>query len=264
MTVVTDDRPESFSVDAFHRGDFHLVQPRQRGHRAGTDAMMLAAAVPSGFSGTLVDLGAGAGAAGLAVVSRCDGARATLVENAPEMVDYARRSLALAANAHLAGRCAVLETDVRLGDADRRTAGLADFSFDWAIMNPPFNRPVDRPSPDALRRQAHVMDDAGLFEAWMRTAGWLVRPGGGVAIIARPQSLLAILAAMNPRFGAQQVKALHPRVQKPATRIIIRAISGAKRDLEIHAPLILHAEGSDRFAPEADAINNGRASLFGD
>lgn len=264
MSMASEDAPESFSVDAFHRGDFHLVQPRQRGHRAGTDAMMLAAAVPSGFSGTLVDLGAGAGAAGLAVVSRCEGARATLVENAPEMAGYARRSLALAGNARLAGRCAVLETDVRLPDRARRAAGLADFSFDWAIMNPPFNRPADRPSPDALRRQAHVMDDASLFETWLRAAGWMVRPGGGVAIIARPQSLLAILAAMNPYFGAQQVKALHPRAQKPATRIVIRATSGAKRDLEIHPPLILHAEGSDRFTPEADAINNGRGSLFGD
>ncbi|TIV63582.1 MAG: methyltransferase, partial [Mesorhizobium sp.] len=38
------------TVDAFHRGRFWLVQPRQ-GHRAGMDAMMLAAAVPSVFSG---------------------------------------------------------------------------------------------------------------------------------------------------------------------------------------------------------------------
>ena len=35
---------------------------------------MLAAAVPSGFAGRLADFGAGAGAAGLAVASRCAGA----------------------------------------------------------------------------------------------------------------------------------------------------------------------------------------------
>ncbi|TJW38699.1 MAG: methyltransferase, partial [Mesorhizobium sp.] len=48
-----------------------MVQPKKAGHRAGMDAMMLAAAVPSSFAGRLADFGAGAGAAGLAVLSRC-------------------------------------------------------------------------------------------------------------------------------------------------------------------------------------------------
>ena len=47
------------TLDAFHRGDFWLVQPKGAGHRAGVDAMILAAAVPSAFSGRLADFGAG-------------------------------------------------------------------------------------------------------------------------------------------------------------------------------------------------------------
>ncbi len=253
-----------FTIDAFHRGDFHLVQPARRGHRAGTDAMMLAAAVPGSFKGHLADLGAGAGAAGLAVASRCPGANVMLVENAPEMVEFARRSVALPENSGLVSRCSVLEADVQLADSNRRAAGLADFSFDWAIMNPPFNRPGDRASPDALRRYAHVMNDENVFASWLRTAGWIVRPGGGVAVIARPESLQQILGGMHPYFGAQEVKALHPRFDRAAARIVVRAIRGSNRPLSILPPLFLHAEGSDRFTTEADDINNGRASLFGD
>src|SRR5690606_25555249 len=77
--------PDGLSHDAFHRGGFYLVQPL-RGHRAGSVAMMLAAAVPSGFSGRLADLGAGAGAAGLAVASRCPGAHVVLIEREAGMV----------------------------------------------------------------------------------------------------------------------------------------------------------------------------------
>ena len=40
---------------------------------------MLAAAVPSSFAGRLADFGAGAGAAGLAVLSRCPDAEVVLV-----------------------------------------------------------------------------------------------------------------------------------------------------------------------------------------
>lgn len=260
----TRDDGDASTLDAFHRGRFWLVQPDRRGHRAGTDAMMLAAAVPSGFAGRLADLGAGAGAAGLAVAARCPGARVTLVENAPEMAGFARRSLALVQNAALAGRCEVMETDVRLADDARRAAGLADFSFDWAIMNPPFNRPNDRASPDALRRQAHVMEDTQVFSAWLKTAGWIVKPGGGVAVIARPQSLPAVLAGMRPYFGAAEIKALHPRADRAAIRIVVRATRGSNRDIEIAPPLNLHDPGSDRFCAGADAINNGLASLFGD
>ena len=30
----------SETIDAFHRGRFHVIQPKGRGHRAGMDAML--------------------------------------------------------------------------------------------------------------------------------------------------------------------------------------------------------------------------------
>jgi tRNA1(Val) A37 N6-methylase TrmN6 len=249
------------TVDAFHRGDFFLVQPRGRGHRAGMDAMMLAAAVPSGFAGRLADFGAGAGAAGLAVASRCKRCEVVLVELSPDMAEYGRLTLAHPDNRHLAARASLLEADVTLTGKRRQAAGLADGSFDFVIMNPPFNSGVDRPSPDALKRQAHVM--VGSFEGWLRTAAAVVRPGGGVAIIARPDSLEPMLAALKGRFGGAAILPIHPRAEAPAIRIVLRAVRGSRAGLALHPPLVLHEEG-DRFSERADAINNGRASLFGD
>src|SRR5690606_91638 len=81
---------DEVTLDAFHRGAFWLVQPARRGHRAGVDAMMLAAAVPGSFAGKLADLGSGAGAAGLAVAARCPCSTVTLIDRSPEMLDYAR------------------------------------------------------------------------------------------------------------------------------------------------------------------------------
>lgn len=248
--------------DAFHRGRFHLVQPKG-GHRAGMDAMVLAAAVPSPFSGALADLGAGAGAAGLAVAARCPAATVTLVENAPEMAECARLSLALPDNAALKARTRVLEADVTLSGSARRGAGLGDGAFDFAILNPPFNAPGDRASPDALRRSAHVAG-AGAWEAWLRTAAAIVRPGGGVALIARPASLGEVLAALGRRFGGARIRAIHPRAGAEAIRIVLRAVRGSRAGLSLAAPLVLHAEGGHAFGSEADAINNGRTSLFGD
>lgn len=255
--------PSTETLDAFHRGDFFLVQPR-RGHRAGMDAMMLAASVPSGFSGRVADLGAGAGAAGLAVASRCENANVVLIERSEEMAAFARRSIAHDANGRIAGRAEVIVADVTLTGRARQQAGLGDRTFDFAIMNPPFNAGADRASPDALRRSAHVMEDDDLFERWLRTAAAIVRQRGGLSLIARPQSLPAILAAMKGRFGGACIKPIQPRPDEAAIRIVVRATRGSRAGLSLMPALAIHEARGERFSAQTDAIANGRATLFGD
>lgn len=251
----------NFTVDAFHRGRFHLFQPADKGHRAGVDAMLLAAAVPDGFSGTVADLGAGAGAAGLAVASRCKAARILLVERSPEMVDCARRSIGLPENAAYTDRIDVLQADVEASGRHRVAAGLPDNCFDFVIMNPPFNEPRDRASPDILRRDAHVMTE-GLFERWIRTAAAIATAGGGLAIIARAESLEEILAACAGRFGGIQICPIYPRPQSAAIRIVLRGRKGARGMLKLLPPLVLHAEEGRAFTDHANAVINGERSLF--
>jgi tRNA1(Val) A37 N6-methylase TrmN6 len=259
---MAQDKP-AHTLDAFHRGDFWLVQPKGAGHRAGVDAMMLAAAVPSAFAGRVADFGAGAGAAGLAVASRCKKATVVLVENASEMADFARLTLEHPENAHVAGRASVLVADVALSGRAREKAGLADGSFDYVIMNPPFNAAKDRPTPDALKQKAHVMED-GLFESWIRSAAAVTKPRGGLAIIARPVSLSPILAALSGRFGSAEIMPIHARADTPAIRIVVRAKRASRGALTLAPPLILHDGPGDGFSARADAINNGKAALFGD
>src|SRR5712664_1747597 len=65
--------------DAFLGGGLRLRQPKS-GHRAGHDAMLLAAATPARSGDRVVDFGAGVGAAGLAVAKRVAGIKIALVE----------------------------------------------------------------------------------------------------------------------------------------------------------------------------------------
>ncbi|HEV7415632.1 MAG TPA: methyltransferase [Tianweitania sediminis] len=262
-TVLPQGEWPPHTIDAFHRGAFHLAQPKDAGHRAGTDALMLAAAVPSGFGGTVADLGSGAGAAGLAVLARCPGASALFVERSAEMVAWATRTLALDANAAFRTRVRIVEGDVTHTGGARRLIGLDDNSVDFAILNPPFNAALDRSSPDPMRQEAHVLTP-DLFAQWLRTAAAIVRPKGGLALIARPQSLPEILAALAGRFGGAQIVPVLPRPDHPATRIILRAVLGSRATLSLYPPLVVHGESGNGFSPRADAINNGRRSLFGD
>src|SRR5688572_1356811 len=129
---------KSETVDSFHRGQFHVIQPLGHGHRSGMDAMLLASLVASDKPLRVADLGAGAGAAGMAVASRLENAQVLLVERSPLMAEFARKSLALAQNERFSSRVSVLEADVALTGRARVAAGLPDDTFDHVIMNPPF------------------------------------------------------------------------------------------------------------------------------
>lgn len=258
-TEPLSEQPAQETVDAFHRGRFHLVQPVGRGHRAGMDAMLLASLVVDDRKVRVADLGAGAGAAGLAVAVRLPNASVTLVERSPDMAAFARKSLALTENTDLAERAEVVEADVTLTGRARVAAGLADDSFHHVIMNPPFNDPGDRKTPDALKAEAHAMTE-NLFESWIRTAGAIMIPGGQLSLIARPQSIAEIIAACGKRFGGIEVTAIHPREGENATRILVTAIKGSRARLQLRAPLLMHDDPqSHAFAPFVDDLNNGRA-----
>ncbi|MAM10540.1 MAG: methyltransferase [Rhizobiaceae bacterium] len=247
------------TIDAFHRGRFHLVQPKGRGHRAGMDAMLLASMVEGDGRLKVADLGAGAGAAGLAVAARLPEADVSLFEISAEMADYARETLALAENEALSGRVAVFEADVTLRGAARNAAGLTDDTFDHVIMNPPFNWTADRRTPDALKGVAHAMTD-GLFEHWIRTAGAILKPGGTLSLIARPQSIADIIAACGKRFGGIEITPIHARKDEEAFRILVSAVKGSRARLSLRAPLVMHASDGHAFLPLVDDLNNGRTA----
>ncbi|EJF87519.1 hypothetical protein ME1_01121 [Bartonella vinsonii subsp. arupensis OK-94-513] len=249
------------TIDSFHRGKFYLVQPRKYGHRSGMDAMLLASLVPNDLKGKVVDLGAGAGAAGLAVASRCLKVHVTLVERSAFMASYAQKTLMLKQNEKLAERICLLEADVTLKGKNRLKAGLADNSFDFAIMNPPFNSPTDRKTPDKQKSEAHVMSEA-MFDHWLRSAAAIVKPSGYLGLIARPQSLPDILRALEGRFGGVCIIPVHARAKTAAIRLLFYAKRGSRATLSILPALVIHEDDDHTFSPRVDAINNGCISLW--
>src|SRR5487761_1661316 len=85
MTELSDELTE----DAFLGGRLRLRQPKS-GHRAGHDAMLLAAATPARPGDRVVDFGSGVGAAGLAVAKRVAGIKPLLVEIDERLSELAR------------------------------------------------------------------------------------------------------------------------------------------------------------------------------
>lgn len=249
------------TIDAFYRGQFHLVQPKKCGHRSGIDAILLASLVPNDFVGNVADLGAGAGAVGMAVVARVPQAQVTLVEKSDFMIDYARKTQELPQNLIYKNRIKIVQADVCLKGQKRIDCGLLDNSYDFVLFNPPFNTPQDRSSTDQEKVQAHVMSNY-MFENWIRTAAAILQSNGRIGLIARPISLQEIVTSMNNRFGDIKIIPIHARPHLAALRVIIQAQAGRKKNITICPPLFLHGAEGHQFLPVTDRLLNGQNSLF--
>ncbi len=239
---------EASTSDSFFGGRLILRQPA-RGHRAGTDAVFLAAAVPAGFAGLLYDAGAGVGTAGLGVASRCPAARVGLIELDPLSARLAEANVRCNG---LSDRATVHPNDL-LAEAD----GLE--RADLVITNPPFYEPgTVRFPPGARRQMAHV----GALDG---TAGWisaclaLLSAHGTLVIIHRSEALPAILRALDRRAGAVTILPLHTRPGAPAKRILVRALKGSRAPLALLPGFPLNDAAG--FTAQAARIARGEAVL---
>lgn len=239
--------------DAFLGGRLRLLQP-VKGHRAGHDAMLLAAATAAADGERIVELGAGIGAAGLALARRA-AIELTLVEIDARLAALARE------NAELNGlACRVVELDVTAKAEAFAAAGLVADSADRVLMNPPFNDPArHQPSPDPARRTAHEARSSTL-EAWVHAARRLLKPSGTLTLIWRAEALGDILAALGRGFGAVAILPVHAKSGTAAIRVLVRAVKGSAGPLALQDGLVLN-DMAGKPTTAAERVLRGEETL---
>jgi len=242
--------------DAILGGRLRLIQPR-RGHRVGHDAILLAAATAAKSGEHAVDLGAGVGAAGLALAARVPGLWVTLIEIDPALATLAEDNIR---RNGFAPRMRASVLDVAAPARRFAAEGLGAGSAARVLINPPFNDPArQQGSPDPGRRLAHAAAPQGVA-AWIRCAARLLAPHGVLTLIFRPDGLPELLAALSRAFGALALMPVHPRPQMPAVRVLVRAVRQSRAPLTLVPGLTL-ADNGGRPTPEADAVLRDGATL---
>lgn len=249
------DQPDSSDTthDAFLGGRLMLRQPK-KGHRAGHDAILLAAFCRAQAGDIIADLGAGIGTAGLALACRVDRARVTLIEREPDLVQLAQDNIA---GNGMAARVRAFRGDVETCGIAQKAAGetqdaAAFGSFDHVMMNPPYNDPArHRASKDMARAQAH-MREASTLAIWIRAAKRLLKPKGEITLIWRADGMADVLAELDSGFGGVCVLPVHASSGDAAIRVLVRAVLGSRAPLSIMPGLYLRdREGQPSFEAES-------------
>jgi tRNA1Val (adenine37-N6)-methyltransferase len=250
---VPDAADTGLSCDAFLGGRLRLWQP-VAGYRAGTDPILLAAAVPVRPGDQVLELGCGAGAALLALAAREPDLRLTGIELQEDYADLARRNAA-----ENGVRAAILCADMR------RLPGDAPRDVDHVLANPPYF-PADGTAARDAGRDAALRVAVPIAD-WIAVAARRLRPGGTLSLIFRPDVLPEALAALAPKLGSPSLLPLQPRQTRPAGRVILQARKGGKAPFRLLAPLVLHdgpAHDGDRdsFLPNVAAVLRGQGNLL--
>ncbi|MEX0305790.1 MAG: tRNA1(Val) (adenine(37)-N6)-methyltransferase [Ruegeria sp.] len=244
------------TLNEFLGGQVLLWQPKS-GYRAGVDPVLLAASVPAFKGQTVLELGCGAGAAVLCLLSRIPDLQATGVELQPAYAALARRNAA-----QNAVSLTVVEADLSVLPSDLRQT-----QFDHVIANPPYYRPgAHSPAKDPGKRIA-LGEDTPLVD-WINVAARRLAPRGYLHMIQKADRLPDVLAACTARLGSVEVLPLSPRAGRAAELVILRARKGGRAAFRLHAPLVLHQgdrhlRDGESYSSEVSAILRKGAAMPG-
>lgn len=202
--------------DAFLGGAVTVFQPR-KGFRAGTDSVLLAAALDADAEGEALDLGCGVGGALLPAAWRVPGVRFTGLERDLDLAAFARRGVE--ANG-LTDRVTILE-----GDAGALPAGFEN-RFDLVFSNPPYFDAGAVTGPGPAKAGAYI--ESLPLAAWIAAMLFALRPKGRLMVIHRAAQLTELLAALHRRAGEIEILPVRPHPGADAKRVLLRARKGLR------------------------------------
>ena len=234
------------TTDDFLGGRISIVQP-SRGHRSGSDAIWLQAAVPAHAGDRILDVGAGVGVAGLALLARVPKSKVTALEREQALCDLAGQNAARNSNSQ---HFTVINCDITGRASALSAKGILREGYDHVMANPPFHtQGTVRVGAD--KAAAHEMAP-GALAGWVRFMTTAASAKGTLTLIHRPEALGELLTLLEERFGELTIFPLFAKEGAPASRMIIQGRKGKRGTLKLRRGLVLHrSDGTYTDAAEA-------------
>ena len=220
---------EGLHWEALRPGGLRFVYGNGQ-HPPGLDSFLLAS-LPGLRPGLRVcDLGCGTGLLGLLLLQRQPDLRVTGLDIQPEAVRQGR--LAAAENQ--------LEDRLVFRLEDLRETSLPAGRFDLAICNPPYFPPSAGPPPKGEARRTARTEAACALEDVCRTAGRLLRWGGALCLVHKPERLTDLLCALRENgLEPKRLRLVSPRWDRAPSLLLAEARRGGRPGLRVEPPLIL-------------------------
>ncbi len=243
------------TFDALFNGQIALYQSRA-GYRFSLDALLLAHFVTIKQREKIVDLGTGNAVVALVLAYLHPSVTMTGVELQAKMAERARRNVELN---RMQKRIQILSGDVRAGKPV-----AAAMSFDVAVCNPPYRRPISgRLSRNDEKRIARheTQGDLGDF---LGAGAILLRVKGRMAVVYPAVRSVDLLAAMrHARIEPKRLRMVHSFADGEASLVLVEGVKGGRSGVEVLAPLTIYRQGKEYTNEVAAMIAGTKKSVSG-
>ena len=232
-------------LDDLQRNGYKIIQDPGR-FCFGMDAVLLSGFAKVKPGERVVDLGTGTGIIPILLEARSKGASFTGLEIQPESADMASRSVQLN---DLQERVHIVN-----GDIKEAVQIFGAASCHVVTSNPPYMtaqhglQNPDQPKAIARHEVLCTLEDV------IKAAAYLLRPGGKLFLVHRPERLVDIFTAMREhRIEPKRMQMVHPSCGKRANIVLIEGSAQGGRELKLLPPLYVYDENGN-YTKEIDAI----------
>ena len=220
-------------IDALWDG-FSLIQD-DRFFKLGQDSMLLSAFAVPPARGKVMDLGCGNGALSVLMCARYPKITVTGLEIQPEVVQLAQENVQ---RNNLEQRLSIVN-----GDLKQSKQLFATGSFDYIVCNPPYfaqNRGFTAQGKN--RSTARQETECSAADA-VRAAAYLVKYGGRVAFVYRPERVCELICDMKQvDLEPKRIRFVQQNIHAAPSAVLIEARRGSAPGVQILPPLLVCGE----------------------
>jgi|LGOV01.1.fsa_nt_gb tRNA1Val (adenine37-N6)-methyltransferase len=239
---------ENERIDDLECGNFKIIQNKE-GYCFTSDAVLLANFVKANSKDVLVDLCTGSGVIPTLILAKTKLQTAIGVELQEYLFDLATRSAKLN---RLEDNLKIINTDVK--DAYKF---IKKGSASIVTVNPPYELVEGHFLSDNEQINICKYETDLTLETLIKTTDELLKFGGKFYMIHKSSRLADIMYLLRKyKLEPKEIKFMHPKKGLNSNVVIIKAIKGAKRGLDIIPSLILTNE-DNTYTEEVLKIYDG-------
>lgn len=243
-------------VDDLQYKGLKLIQKKD-GFCFGVDAVLLANFADVKRGAEVIDLGTGTGIIPVLIAGKTEARHITGLEIQEEMAEMASRSVSMNG----------LEERVKIvcGDIRNHSRLFGSSTFDVVVTNPPYMNQggglINLSDTKAIARHEILCT----LEDVISAASKLLKPGGQMAMVHRPERLVDILCLMrNYKIEPKYIRFVHPSPYKKANLLLIKGSKGGRPQLKMMDPLYIYDEKGN-YSEEINRIYcRGMENSWGD
>lgn len=217
---------------------YRLIQD-DRFFKLGQDSILLSDFAQPSPRARVCDLGCGNGALGILLCAKQEKIHVTGLEIQPEVAALARENVMLN---DLSDRM-----DIVCGDVRECKTRFPVGSFDYLICNPPYFSTDSGYHAAGQNRNRARQETDGTMEEFIQAAAYLVKYGGRVAFVHRPERLCDCIALLRSHdLEPKRIRFVHQTAASVPSAVLLEVRRGSAPGVQILPPLLICRENGEK------------------